>query len=221
LNRKTPEDALNIKVEMFCMLMGTGRGRTAAITGLFRRRTERPTGKPWRFVRNQDGSAAVEFGMVAAPFLALMFAILETALVLFATQTLETAVTDSARLIMTGQAQAAQPGKPKGMTADDFKIEVCKRVYALFDCAGKLQVDARVFNSFSAISFANPLDENGNFIPPVYNAGVPGDIVAVRLMYQWPIYADLLGYFLSNVSGSTDRKRLLIATAVFRNEPYL
>ena len=47
-----------------------------------------------RFVRQQDGSAAVEFGMVAVPFLGLTFAILETALVFFAGQTLETAVTD-------------------------------------------------------------------------------------------------------------------------------
>src|SRR6187551_2094422 len=59
----------------------------------------------FRFARRDDGAAAVEFGMVAAPFLALMFAIMETALVFFASQTLETAVADSARLIMTGQAQ--------------------------------------------------------------------------------------------------------------------
>ena len=65
-----------------------------------------------RFARGKDGIAAVEFGMVAAPFLALMFAIMETAIVFFAGQTLETAVADSARLIMTGQAQTAglRPG---------------------------------------------------------------------------------------------------------------
>lgn len=37
-----------------------------------------------RFVRQQDGAAAVEFALVALPFLALTFAILETALVFFA-----------------------------------------------------------------------------------------------------------------------------------------
>jgi Flp pilus assembly protein TadG len=58
-----------------------------------------------RFAKGDDGIAAVEFGIVAAPFLALMFAIMETAIVFFASQTLETAVADSARLIMTGQAQ--------------------------------------------------------------------------------------------------------------------
>jgi Flp pilus assembly protein TadG len=59
-----------------------------------------------RFVRQQDGSVAVEFSLVAIPFLGLTFAILETALVFFAGQTLETAVTDSARLIMTGPDHA-------------------------------------------------------------------------------------------------------------------
>jgi len=34
-----------------------------------------------RFIRQQDGATAVEFAMVAAPFLAMMFAIIETALV--------------------------------------------------------------------------------------------------------------------------------------------
>src|SRR5438045_1580043 len=36
-----------------------------------------------RFARQQDGSTAVEFGLVAAPFLALVFAILETAIIFF------------------------------------------------------------------------------------------------------------------------------------------
>src|SRR5262245_15985164 len=80
-----------------------------------------------RFMRQQDGTAAIEFGMVALPFLGLTFAILETALVFFAGQTLETAVTDSARLIMTGQAQTG------GWSKEDFKTAVCGKVYGLFD----------------------------------------------------------------------------------------
>ena len=58
-----------------------------------------------RFVRTDDGAAAVEFAMVAAPFIAIIFAIFETAIVFFAGQVLEVAMADSARLIMTGQAQ--------------------------------------------------------------------------------------------------------------------
>src|SRR3954467_9979416 len=81
-----------------------------------------------RFVRGEQGLAAVEFGIVAAPFLALMFAIMETAIVFFASQTLETAVAGSARLIMTGQAQQGN------YTQAQFKSAVCAKILGLFDC---------------------------------------------------------------------------------------
>jgi Flp pilus assembly pilin Flp len=63
-----------------------------------------------RLLRREDGVAAVEFALVAAPFLALMFAIIETALVFFTRQCLETVVADSSRLIMAGQVQTARVG---------------------------------------------------------------------------------------------------------------
>ncbi len=43
-----------------------------------------------------NGAAAVEFALVAVPFLALTFAMMETAFVFFAGQTLEAAAADSA-----------------------------------------------------------------------------------------------------------------------------
>ena len=46
-----------------------------------------PTRVARRFTRHQKGAAAVEFALVAIPFLALTFAIIETALVFFAGQT--------------------------------------------------------------------------------------------------------------------------------------
>jgi Flp pilus assembly protein TadG len=66
-----------------------------------------PARAAYRFARHQDGAAAVEFALIAVSFLALLFAILETALVFFAGQTLESAASDAGRLIMTGQAQTA------------------------------------------------------------------------------------------------------------------
>ena len=103
-----------------------------------------------RFARGEDGVAAVEFGMVAAPFLALMFAIMETAIVFFASQTLETAVADSARLIMTGQAQQSS------FTEAQFKSAVCAKILGLFDCANGIKIDVKTYSNFSAVSSANP-----------------------------------------------------------------
>jgi hypothetical protein len=72
--------------------------------------------------------------------------------VFFAGQTLETAVQDSARLIMTGQAQTG------GWSKEDFKTAVCARVYGLFDCSGKMYVDVKTCANFSAINDDPPCD---------------------------------------------------------------
>src|SRR5512138_2217853 len=58
-----------------------------------------------RFRRNRRGSAAIEFALVAPVFFALLFAIIETALMFFASQVLETIAQNSARMVLTGQAQ--------------------------------------------------------------------------------------------------------------------
>jgi len=167
-----------------------------------------------RLVRQQDGAAAVEFAMVAAPFLAMVFAIMETALVFFAGQALETAATDSARLIMTGQAQT------QGYDAAKYKEAVCGKIYGLFSCMEGLYVDVKTYQNFSNINNSQkPIDANGNLQTGDfgYQPGGPGDIVVVRMFYQWPVYVSLLGLNLSDISGG---KRLLMSTVAFRNEPY-
>ena len=166
-----------------------------------------------RFVRQQSGAAAVEFALIATPFLALTFAILETAFVFFAGQTLEAATADSARLIMTGQAQTA------GYSATDFKTQVCNRIYGLFDCTNGITVNVQTYSSFASVNTTSPIT-NGQFDTTNmgYNPGTnPGDITVVQLFYQWPIYVSMLGDNLSTLNGN---KRLLSATAVFRVEPY-
>jgi Flp pilus assembly protein TadG len=165
-----------------------------------------------RFVRERDGATAIEFGLVAAPFLAMVFAIMETAIIFFAGQTLETAGADSARLIMTGQAQT------QGFSQNQFKQAVCGKIHGLFKCDAGLQVDVRTYTGFSQINTGKPIKADGtldnNF---VYQPGGPGDIVVVRLIYQWPVYVSLLGLNLGDMSGN---KRLLVSTVAFRNEPY-
>jgi Flp pilus assembly protein TadG len=165
-----------------------------------------------RFRRNRRGSAAVEFALVAPVFFALLFAIIETAIVFFAGQVLETVTQDSARMIMTGQAQTG------GYSQGQFKNYVCGRISVLFDCVNGIYVDVQSYPAFTNVSITDPIDGAKNFIPAMqYSPGGPGDIVVVRLFYQWPLFVTGLGYNISNLSGS---KRLLAATAAFRNEPY-
>ena len=164
-----------------------------------------------RMIRQQDGSAAVEFGLVAAPFLAMVFAIIETSIVFFAGQALETAAADSARLIMTGQAQNA------GYDQVKFKQAVCTKIYGLFNCTAGLHIDVKNYTSFATIDTSKPITSGNLNTDFGYSPGGPGDIVMVRLMYEWPVYVSLLGLNLSDISGGN---RLLMSTVAFRNEPY-
>jgi hypothetical protein len=86
----------------------------------------------------------------------------------------------------------------------------------LFNC-DDLHVDVQSYPAFSSVKISDPI-AGGNFLPAMnYSPGVAGDIVVVRLFYKWPLFVTGLGYNIANLSGS---KRLLSATAAFRNEPF-
>ncbi len=187
-----------------------------------------------RLLRAQDGATAVEFGLVALPFLMVLFAILETAFVFFAQQALENAAAVAGRLVMTGNAQANQVSTGQPMTASDFKTAACAAIAGFFNCSSNLIVDVQTYSSFATANSSSatsaPLDSKGVLTVdptnPNFNMGGPGDIVVVRLMYQWPVWVTLPGLtspqFMNMASGSGKplSGRLLIATSVFVNEPY-
>ncbi len=165
-----------------------------------------------RFRRDSRAATAVEFALVSIPFFALLFAILETFLMFFASQTIETATTRGARLIRTGQAQTM------GLDAESFKTEICAAMGNLFDCENKLMVDVRTYAYFQDVDMGQPIDTNGdldhNFI---FQPGAGGDIVVVRTFYEWQIFTNILGLGLANLA---DGKHLIAAATAFRNEPF-
>lgn len=165
-----------------------------------------------RFRRDNRAATAIEFAIVAIPFFALMFAILETFLLFFASQTIETATNVGARLIRTGQAQA------QGLTAVTFQEKICEALIGLFNCEANLMVDVRTYAFFEAVDMTQPIDEDGNLINNfVYQPGVGGDVVVVRAFLEWPIHTNLLGLGLANLA---DGNRLIAAATAFRNEPF-
>jgi Flp pilus assembly protein TadG len=163
-----------------------------------------------RFRRNRRGSAAVEFALVAPVFLALLFAIIETALVFFAGQVLETGVQDSSRLIYTSQT----------VTATDFKQDLCNRVATLFSCAN-VCVEMKSYAAGAAISITDPIDGSGNFNSTcqIQLPNDPSQTVVIRAFYQWPLIVTGLGYNIANIGrGTSNSKRLLAATTAVRSQ---
>ena len=163
------------------------------------------------FRADRRGAATLEFARVAAPFLALLLAILETGVYFFSDEVLQRATAQAARAIMTGQAQAL------GMTTAQFQQSVCTNAAPMLSCANMF-INAQTFRSFGGVIPLNPL-KNGsvNTAALNYQMGGPGDIVMVQVFYQWPVVSGPLNFNLANMSGNSN---LLVATAVFRNEPY-
>ncbi len=79
-----------------------------------------------QFAICKKASAAVEFGLVAAPFFALLMALFQTALVFFAGRVLDVTTVQASRYILTGQAQNAN------MTQAQFATYVCNNTFRAF-----------------------------------------------------------------------------------------
>jgi Flp pilus assembly protein TadG len=165
------------------------------------------------FGRDRRGATAVEFALIALPFFALIFAIIETALCFFAGQALDTALMNASRAIRTGQAQSSN------FSANDFKTSVCNQLTYMFNCSANLYINVQTFASFSAITLATPTDANGNLLTTgyTYSAGSGSDIVLVRAYYEWPVFVNRLG---NNLANEPNGKHLLTSTVAFQNEPF-
>lgn len=172
-----------------------------------------------RFGRNRRGSAIVEFALIAPIFIALLFAIIETSLMFLASESLETINENAARLIRTGQAQSTYSNVGAYLTQ-----VICNPAPALFTCnssngtSNGISVDVKSYSSFQTVSISSQI-ASGNFDTSTlsYSLGGSCDVVVARLFYKWPLFVTGLGLNLSNLNGN---QRLLVATAVFRNEPY-
>ncbi len=129
-----------------------------------------------RFVRSAGGAAALEFALVAAPFFALLIALLQTAVVFFAMRVLDVTTSQASRYILTGQAQQAN------MTQAGFANWVCGQTFALFNC-NNFMINVQSYASFTGANTATPtlaFDKNGNVTNSwSWSPGNPGDIVVV------------------------------------------
>ena len=165
-------------------------------------------------VEDHRGATIIEFALVAAPFIALILAVIQTSLVFFSQQCLETVAEKAGRDLVIGSAQKANLSKT------DFTAAACKNLPSFMQCQN-LMIDVQTANTFAAIDTINPtltyngmgnVNNNWKFQP-----GTAGSIIVMRTMYILPVISGPLGLNLANMGKG---KRLLIATSVFKSEPY-
>jgi Flp pilus assembly protein TadG len=158
-----------------------------------------------RFARADDGAAAIEFAIVAIPFLIMVFAIIELGLTFLVSMSLENAMMTVDRKIRTGDLQSA--------TQQKFVSDVCTEMSWLGPaCATSITLDVRVLPSFAtANNLGKPKAD-----AVCFDTGGPKSIMLVRGYYRWPIITPLLQDAVDGSSGD----REVIFAAVFVNEPY-
>ncbi len=173
-----------------------------------------------RFCKDRRGTAAVEMAIVAVPFLAITFAIMEQGIVFFTRFLLENSVAEASRQIRTGQVAS------RNMSASDFKNLICTGVSAISvlksTCNSKLVVDVQEFNTFGDISgsLASAIDDDGNLDSPSLNGWEPGaplSVMVVRVFYEWNT---LTPSVFTKMATLKNGNLLITATNTFRNEPY-
>lgn len=182
----------------------------------------RPT--PTDFLHRDDGAAAVEFGLVVLPFLALLGAILQLAFMMWAQQNLDFTVQRAVRTLFTGQFQADNSGTTgSAALLSALKAKVCgpaSSTTTLFDCA-TLKMDVTVGTSFGTIAPPVPVDPStkdwSTGFGTHYSCAAPGSIVIATAAVKFPVFFKLMNAGLANFA---DGSKLLQSTVVFRTEPY-
>lgn len=178
-----------------------------------------------RFRHDERGVTIIEFGILALPFFTIIAAILETSLVFFAGQILESAVQDASRLIRTGQLQT---GPAANNSLENFRTKVCDRLYNMMTC-DNVKLKVSVVANFASTTVTYPI-QTGNQCTTTggvttcawtmvegFTPGAGGEVVLVQAYYKWPTIVRLPGFNLQNQADGT---RLLGAVRVFRNEPF-
>jgi len=176
-----------------------------------------------RFKDDEDGATAIEFAFVALPFFALLFGILELAVIFFINSALVHATSEAGRIIRVGNFQNCG-------AADEFRDLVCKNMNNMNNCTRNLRIDVKAGESFQSITFddfelVQPLEEDdeGNRVIPQTQNGtfhdtVAGDTIVVRSVLHYRLALPPLLTRLDSPRGSGGRT--MIATTAFRNEPF-
>ena len=167
--------------------------------------------KNW-FIRD-DGTVATEFALVGLPFIIMLIGFVEVCLFFSSAVSLEGATNDAARMIRTGQVQAA--GDPVTV----FQNTLCNAVSGLINCGGlQYQVIPIAGNSFgNAAALAPQFDANGNLINQTFDPGTSSGDVLIRVVYQYVFLTPFLGRIMTG--GAADQA-MLMSTIIIQNEPY-
>jgi Flp pilus assembly protein TadG len=134
------------------------------------------------------GTVALEFGLLAIPFLILFLGVFQIGFVLFAQISLDYATTQAARELLTGQATVSSGDSQTTFQNADF----CSYLSPLIACSGVLIVLQPVTNYQTALT-----NEAAPTSSTTVNPGFAGSMMMLQAFYTtglpiWPLNATTL-----------------------------
>lgn len=185
-----------------------------------------------RFQRDERAATAVEFAIIAVPFLGVLLAIFESTFVLFNAEVMDSVAANVSRQLMTGQIQTS--GQTCALQKQTFQNMICPlsgarpgtALPANFDCS-KVIIDVRASNAVNNLDVSNSLYANptqAQFAP-----APQGQNNIIRVIYPLPaILPVLAGTTTATIAPIRNGQtvsggiwtHILMGIAVFRTEPY-
>lgn len=169
------------------------------------------------FRRNEDGTTAIEFAIVAVPFFMFIFGLMGVSSYFFIMTSLEKGMDQSSRMVRTGQAQTMN------MTVSDFKKALCDRAGGWVKC-NKVQVFVQKFADWDDVQPQPCISNNTAVVstakdddPIAQYSGEANDIVLVTTCYKWEFAARIPYLDLGQLS---DGSMMMQTATAFRTEPY-
>jgi Flp pilus assembly pilin Flp len=178
------------------------------------------------FLRDQRGSTIVEFSLIVVPLFLLILAVIDIGVTTYTQVRLDSALQQTARMIMTGQVQNQKiNGLP--LTAMQFRDTIlCPRLPATMHCQDVF-VDVKTFPATASAPFDSYLNatKTGLKPPPLdnqqtsYCIGDSSDYVVMQVAYPAsPVTTVFNDAITQTYKGK--KTRILLSTATFRNEPF-
>lgn len=168
------------------------------------------------FRADRRGAAALEFGLVAVPFLTFLLFLAELGYNFFAQASLDYAVQTAARQVQIGTVQG-------GATNAIFKASyLCPALKNLLPC-GSVTVDVIPVDTdyYAELTGQLPVGTNGKLIVSTnsYCPGTPRQLMFVQAVYTSP---SIIGLLLPSMTASSaaGRVHVTLATTGFINENF-
>ncbi len=164
-----------------------------------------------RWVKKRDGTTAIEFSLLAIPYVFLTVGIIELSIMYTGASLLEGATSSAARMIRTGQIQ--QSGADPETA---FRQAICDYATVIINC-NDIQVEVMTMASFSDFgAMGANYDGDGNLVSQGFDAGASNDRILIRVAYRYEMMTPFIGPLLAG----PDNSHLFMSTIVLQTEPY-